>query len=546
MPPYQVTMEPLAAVHAPPALPLRPYQREALDAIHAAEARGVSRALVALPTGSGKTVLFAHLITGRPGRALVLAHRDELLAQAAGKLRVVDPGAEVGIVKAERDEAGAEIVVASIQTLARASRLARVGGFATVVVDEAHHAAADTYVAVLRHLGSFAPDGPLTVGVTATPERADDRALGAVWEEIVYQRGIVEMVAEGYLCDLRGQVVGTDADLSRLKVRHGDLIDAEVSDELIRSGALAQIAGAYVQYASERKGLAFLPSVETAHLLAAELATRGVAAEALDGTTPAEERRAILARLRTGQTQVVANCAVLTEGFDEPSIACVLVARPTRSKVLYRQMVGRGTRKAPGKTDCLILDLAGVTARHDLATVAALAELDPADLEGKTLTEALAAKRAAEGDLEGSGESGGEETLRLPGVTAAVPLFRSLMRWVPAGHAYVLNAGPGAMVKLVPAEGDTWRVEGHRRGSPPKTLAEGLSLEYAQGLGEDVVRRLGASQLAQADAAWRNRPARPKQLAALARWRVRVPEGITSGEASDLLTAKIAAVKGEP
>jgi len=544
VPPYQTTMEPRLAAHAPPALPLRPYQAEAITAIEQAEARGIQRPLIVCPTGTGKTVVFAHLIARRPGRALVLAHRDELLAQAAGKLRQVDPAAEVGIVKAERDEAGAEIVVASVQTLARPSRLARVGGFSTVVVDEAHHAAADTYLAVLRHLGAFDADGPLTVGVTATPERADDRKLGAVWEEIVYQRGIIEMIAEGYLCDLRGQVVGTDADLGRLRVSHGDLVESEVADELVRSGALAQVAGAWVQYAAGRKGLAFLPSVLTAHLLAAELAGRGITAEALDGTTPAEERRGILGRLHTGATQVVCNCGVLVEGFDEPTIACVLVARPTRSKVLYQQMAGRGTRKAPGKDDCLILDLAGVTARHDLATVASLAELDPAELEGKTLTEALAAKRAAEEELQGTGESGGEETLQLPGVTAAVALFQSLMRWVPAGPAYVLNAGPGAMVKLTPAGGDTWRVEGHRRGNPPKVLADGLSLEYAQGLGEDVVRRLGAGQLAAADAAWRGRPASPKQLAALARWRIKAPAGVTRGAASDLLAAKIV-VKGE-
>jgi superfamily II DNA or RNA helicase len=440
------------------------------------------------------TVCFAHLIGRRPGRALVIAHRDELIQQAAGKLRQVAPSLEVGIVKAERDQAAADVVVASIQTLARPSRLARLErDFATIVVDECHHSSAETYVAVLRHFGVFDDHGPLCVGFTATPERADARALGAVWEEIVYQRGIVEMIAAGYLCDLRAIQVGTDADLSRLKVRHGDLQDAEIAEELLRSGAIGQVAGAYVKHAHDRKGLAFTPTVETAYALAEALVERGIRAEALDGTTPGEKRRSILARLASGQTQVCVNCSVLTEGFDEPSIQAVLVARPTRSRVLYAQMIGRGTRLHPGTTDCLVLDLAGVTARHDLATVAELADLDPAELDGKTLTEALVARQARDDEQEERGDGGGgEEKLRLPGITVQVPMFRSKMRWLQVGGCYVLPIGKHTTrtgeqlgeghVYLV-ADGEAWRVEGRRRGRPAKLLAEGLSLEYAQGFG---------------------------------------------------------------
>jgi superfamily II DNA or RNA helicase len=551
-----------AAAKQVPALPLRPYQQEALDAITAAEGRGVNRAIVALPTGTGKTVCFAHLIGRRPGRALVIAHRDELIQQAAGKLRQIAPTLEVGIVKAEQDQAAADVVVASIQTLARPSRLARLEqDFATIVVDECHHSSAETYVAVLRHFGVFDEQGPLCVGFTATPERADARALGAVWEEIVYQRGIVEMIAAGYLCDLRAIQVGTDADLSRLKVCHGDLQDAEIAEELLRSGAIGQVAGAYVKHAHDRKGLAFTPTVETAYALAEALVERGIRAEALDGTTPGEERRSILARLASGQTQVCVNCSVLTEGFDEPSIQAVLVARPTRSRVLYAQMIGRGTRLHPGKTDCLVLDLAGVTARHDLATVAELANLDPAELEGKTLSEALAARQARDDQEEerGEGGDGGEEKLRLPGITVQVPMFRSKMRWLQVSGCYVLPIGKHTTrtgeqlgeghVYLVP-DGEAWRVEGRRRGRPAKLLAEGLSLEYAQGFGEDIARRF-AGRIASADAAWRARPPTAKQLAALKKWRIKVPKQhfakLTAGDVSDLINtaaAKAAARKG--
>src|SRR5918999_5255515 len=175
-------------------LTLRPYQTEAIEAILAAEVCGVRRPLVALPTGTGKTVIFAHLIGQRQGRSLVLVHRDELIQQAAEKLSLIAPGLEVGIVKAAKDEVAAPCVLASVQTLSRESRLARLPlGFNTVIVDEAHHGVAETYRRVLTAVGSFNPDGPLTVGVTATPMRGDQVGLDAVFQEIVYRRSIMEM-----------------------------------------------------------------------------------------------------------------------------------------------------------------------------------------------------------------------------------------------------------------------------------------------------------------------------------------------------------------
>jgi ATP-dependent helicase IRC3 len=192
---------------------LRPYQEEALDAIVAAEARGIRRPLLALPTGTGKTVVFAHLIRQRGGRSLVLVHRDELIWQAAEKLQVIAPEVELGIVKAARDEVDAPCVLASVQTLSRETRLARLPQvFQTVIVDEAHHGVAETYRRVLTAVGTFEANGPLTVGVTATPMRGDYVGLDAVFQEIVYQKSILEMILAGYLADLRGVQVGLQVD----------------------------------------------------------------------------------------------------------------------------------------------------------------------------------------------------------------------------------------------------------------------------------------------------------------------------------------------
>ena len=204
-----------------PSLALRPYQRDALTAIEQGHTDGIRRPLVALPTGTGKTVIFSHLLRRRPGRALVLAHRDELIEQAADKLRAVGgTGVEPGIVKAERDEHDRPLVVASVQTLARPGRLSRLArDFATIVVDEAHHAAADSYRRILMNLGAFGPDGPLVVGFTATPERGDKLGLDAVFQHIVYRQDILPMIEQGYLVDLRAVQVRLAANLDRVTVR---------------------------------------------------------------------------------------------------------------------------------------------------------------------------------------------------------------------------------------------------------------------------------------------------------------------------------------
>jgi len=281
---------------------LRPYQRDAITAIGQAEARGVRRPLVAMPTGTGKTIVFADLIRRRSGRALVLAHRDELIGQAVAKIRLVHPRADIGVVKAERDETGAQVVVASVQTLSRLHRLARLipDLLTTVVVDEAHHATAASYQRILEHCGSFRDDGPLTLGVTATPERADGTPLGDVWEEIVYRGDLLEMIQAGYLADLRAIRIHLEADLDQVHTRAGDLKADELDDVLRRANAPRHAVAAYQEHAAGRTALVFTPSVLAAHEMADAFSAAGVAAEALSGKTNPEDRRAMLRRFHSG------------------------------------------------------------------------------------------------------------------------------------------------------------------------------------------------------------------------------------------------------
>lgn len=524
-----------------PALTLRPYQQEALAALRDARDREVRRQLLVMPTGAGKTVVFAELIRqlhahteGRHRQALVLAHRDELISQAADKVRLVlGSSADIGIVKAERNEVDADVVIASVQTLARRERLeqlARLVGL--VVVDEAHHSPSSSYQRIFQHVGVGEPDGPYLVGVTATPNRSDGVGLASTFDEITYEVQMLDLMQQGYLVDLRGKQVAIEADFNTLHSRAGDIIESEAGELLLAAKAPAQLAQAYRDHAGDRKGIVFTPTVAVAYACADALNAVGIPAAGLDGGTPREERRAILADFKSGAIQVVNNCAVLIEGFDESSVSCIAPLRLTKSAALLKQMIGRGTRTHPGKTDCLVLDPVGNTTRHDLMSVSSLFGLPAADLATKTVTEALAARSAAEMAEEISG------TL----VVTDVDLFRARpARWVPTGTGrFVLPTGQGTLV-LRPAFGDRWDVLDIPQQGPRKTLMTNLPLDYATGFAEDHVKALGSQALIDRTAPWRQAPPSEKQLHLLHRLGVPLSTIRTKGEASDAITAAFAA-----
>jgi ATP-dependent helicase IRC3 len=497
-------MEALAPAPTTFRLAPRPYQYEAVAALLAATARGMHRPLLVLPTGTGKTIVFALLVQRRRGRSLILAHRDELIQQAVEKLHLVDPTLPLGVVQAARDEHTASTVVASVQTLSRRTRLARlVPDFQTIVIDEAHHAPAPTYRRILEYCRAWQPDGPLVVGVTATP---------------------------GYLVDLRAFQILLQADFDALGTQQGDFVEAELETLLLAANAPAQVLAAFQAHAADRKTLLFTPTVALAYAMAETFCAAGIAAEALDGTTPLATRRAILHRLHTGATRVVANCAVLTEGFDEPSVDCIIIARPTQSAVLYQQMLGRGTRTYPGKTDCLVLDVVGVSTHHTLHTAATLFACDAGRLARQSLLEILDRPVRQDEDAPLTG------TLR----STPVDLFaRRTLRWVQTRQgAWVLSLGAQhGTLRLRPDGPETWQVVQVRRDAEPVQLGDTLPLPYAQGLAEDYARHLGVARLVEAEAPWRQHPATEKQTALLRKLGMATRAGLTKGEAADLLAA---------
>jgi ATP-dependent helicase IRC3 len=473
------------------------------------------------------------VLARRPGRALVLAHRDELLAQAAAKLRLVLPAAPIGVVQAERDERDAPIVVASVQTLSRRRRLdGLVADFATVVVDEAHHAQAPSYQRILEHVGAFAPGGPLVLGVTATPYRHDGKPLGQTFDRIVHRMAILDGILGGYLCDLEGRRLQANVDLDGVPVRGGDLDAGATEAALLAGHAEHVIVEAILQYAVDRRRvLVFTPGVRLAHAVATLARARGVPADALDGTTPLEERRALLARFAAGTTRVVANCGVLTEGFDEPGIDCIVMARPTKSRGLYTQCVGRGTRRHFGKTSCLVLDLVGVGHRFDLQTLPDLVVDDvPHKLGhvGKTRVRA----HLAEGTSLTRAIATACEEQEVEFTETVLNLFAAgRIAWVEEAPAqFAVDLGAEGRVTVTHA-GATWVVR-HEGATGALAVWTGDSVEYARGVAERYVAELDAAPGYAFRGRWCADPATDKQRAVLVRhgqWR----DGLTKGEASE-------------
>jgi superfamily II DNA or RNA helicase len=367
---------------------LRLYQLQAIEAIFRKWVE-YDRLLLIQPTGGGKTLQFAHVAKRRAavGPVLILAHRDELIEQAIHKIALA-VGIEAEKEKAESyAELSASVVVGSVQTLSRQSRLERFlpDHFQTVVVDEAHHILSESYQRIVGYFSNAK-----VLGVIATPDRGDARNLGRFFEEIAHETSLIELIGAGYLAPITVQTVPLKIDISAVATRAGDFSDEELAEVL--DPLLEEIGQAILSYAAERKSLIFVPLVRTAERFAGILRELDLAAEMISGLCA--DRVEKLARFREGRTQILVNSMLLNEGYDEPSIDCIVPLRPTRIRSLFAQQVGRGTRIHPAKKDLLLLDFLWQSRRHNLARPASLISHDEAEEE--RIAQAL---RRGSGDL---------------------------------------------------------------------------------------------------------------------------------------------------
>lgn len=379
----------------------RPYQQDALDAISTEYDKGTHRQLLVMATGTGKTICFSKIpkvFKDRlPGQTLILAHTEELVEQNRKKLQEANPTLKVGKEMAGEyaDESNDDIISASVQTLGRlnSSRALRFNwsGIDKLIVDEAHHSVSDAYGRVFDYAGVLHSDAnKLLLGVTATSQRPDGRALSDVFEKIPFVYSIRQAITDKWLVPIKGFRVTTDTDLSGVEQSHGDFVLSQLSKAVDTPTRNRHIVAEWKKLAGSRKTVCFTTNIDHAVNLAKEFESQGVSAKAVWGDDPDREEK--LRGHQNGEIQVLCNCSVLTEGYDDPSISCIILARPTASGVLYVQMVGRGTRLSPatGKKDLIVLDVVDASIGHSLITLPTLMGLQNIlDLKGHDLIEVV-------------------------------------------------------------------------------------------------------------------------------------------------------------
>jgi superfamily II DNA or RNA helicase len=405
---------------------LRPYQAKALAHILACKDRGLHRVLVVMPTGTGKTTLFSALVgefqRQYGHKSLILAHRRELLEQAQARIRMQNPGVSVGIEGAGRRLVEPfDAVVASVQSLGRENN-SRLAGFepGCLIIDEAHHSAADSYQHVFRRYGAY-EEKCFTVGVTATPHRMDNRPLHgdeeAIFQEVAFTYTLKEAIADGWLADLRGYRIASGVDIGKVRIVHGDYSAKALQDAVNTESRNRTAFENWYAKARDRKTIVFCTGVEHAEDVAKLFNQEGLVAESVNGKMDGEQRAGVMRRFAEGRTQVLTNVEIATEGFDVPDVGCVLLLRPTKSWALFCQMIGRGLRVLPNtieglpdasarreavsksaKSDCIVIDVVDNHRRaaapkdesDDTPSLAGVVDLPPdMDLEGHSLIEAM-------------------------------------------------------------------------------------------------------------------------------------------------------------
>lgn len=526
---------------------LRDYQLDTLDAVASALRRGVNRPACVLATGLGKTVIFSRLIrewTGRnpAGKVLVLVHRDELATQARDKITADEPSLTVGIVKAGRNEVDAQVIVASVQTLAREHRRDAIRGVGLIIVDECHHAAAKTWREVLAHFGAW--DGVPCIGFTATMHREDGKGLGEVWQEVVITRDIVWGVKHSWLVRPRGLRIR----IPQLHLEDKSLIVAgeyqkdRVAAAMINADTGPAIARAIVQYAPTLRMATFGPNVAACESFVDAMRDEGLMAELITGKTAKHQRMASYARFQSGHTKHLVTPMVLTEGWDAPWCDGVIIARPTKNPGLFQQMVGRAVRPWEDKTEALVMDVAGAT---EVATLSSLADLGfdaPETIRIPKLD--LDEDELIDPDVDPyAWEEDPPAPVKEVHATEVDFFGESKFHWLETSTGIKFLMAGRELIFLWPALEEASGVYGAMIGHTnldrteiATQLGGILAEEHAREYAETVALEFGYSF----SRAGRSRPAGWTMLRKLGRFGLSIPDGATTGQAQDLYDIAVA------
>ncbi|KND03194.1 uncharacterized protein SPPG_02251 [Spizellomyces punctatus DAOM BR117] len=594
---------------------LRPYQIDCIEKSLDMLEKGTKRQACAyiyvggpasLPVGSGKTTIFSHLVPRIPApnpkatKTLLLAHRTELIQQAKDTLKSSNPQLKVDLDEAKRTaDMDSDVIIASVATLGRSEtnggkskRLLRYDPslFKAIIIDEAHHAAARSYQRILEHFGAHKSETNVFVwGCSATVRRHDGLGLTNAFDGVVCHRDIIDMINEGWLCDMKVESVSTDTSLDGIATGYGDFVVNQLAEKVDNPARNNLVVRQYINVRdneNRRSTLVFAANVQHVKNLERLFQESGINAKGVHGGTPAFERRNLMQDFKAQKFPVLINCGIVTEGVDIPAIDCVILARPTQSSVLLQQMLGRGLRTYPGKTHCLVIDMADVmSSRARMATVPSLIGLDPAfDLEGLSLKEAVPKLQKWRKDVpsildKATSFSEAQELARMQNKDPTELWYKpfdnpfdvanldeeawelnqlSRHAWVRVGPKECALAFPQKYYIVISQKknGQNFQaVKHHTRvlvgkgkgGGPLFVTRKDLILEhdtlsYAIRATDTYVRRMRLSKCVLRTADWRKKPASAAQIQVLKKFKIQAPKKgwrtITKGQAADLITRR--------
>lgn len=511
---------------------LRDYQIEAITAVITSFKEGLNRQLISLPTGSGKTVVMAALAMQLNKKTLLLAHREELITQAVDKFKLVWPEASIGVCMAERDDVDCQIVIGSIQSCSRSKRLERLKeqGFELMMIDEAHHSASDSYQSVISALGFDCDTNRLLLGVTATPQRSDKLGLGATFNQVTFSRSISTMIKGGYLSPIIGRKILTSFSFQKIGSSNGDFAISDLSEAVNTPERNEFIVKKFKEYAPERKGIAFCCDVQHCKDLSNAFKSAGIESTAVWGDMEPLERKGALEAFKQGRIQVVTSCGILTEGYDEPTVSAVIMARPTKSSGLFTQCIGRGLRLWPGKENCLVLDF--TDRHHTLDGIMSLSNTLPeasiVDDEQKTEDEEIDRRPKIEILYEC------DRVFDILGATRFI--------WVQVEGEWSLQDDDRNEIVMQPSCGGYIAALYFLDGASSQIVSSPLPLEYCSGVCEDFARRHLRISFADMKAPWMSTDSLPTQGQRDYLEKKRAyAEGMTRGQASIEIRTMIAA-----
>jgi ATP-dependent helicase IRC3 len=539
-------------------MPLRDYQENCLNLSLSHYQMGVNRQLAVLATGLGKTAIAANLRTHHSftRKVMFLVHMETLAVQAATAMQRWNPGLRVGVEMAGSyaDLEGfypPDFVVASVPTLGRkgSDRIKRFlpSDFSAIIQDEAHIGISDSFKRVYAHFGLLEPnpDGPLFLGITATPNRTDGKGLRELFDVIVFDMGIQKGIADGWLCDLVGYRVNGKAQLDKVHTRLGDFAQDELEKEVNTPARNAIIVKEWYKHAYGKRTLIFTVDIQHALDLAAAFSAHGEPAEAVWGDDP--DRHSKIRRHKTGEYHVLCNCNVLGIGYDDPEIECIVSAAPTKSELRYVQQVGRGTRIATGKENCIVIDVVDNSSKHSLTTISTLLGLPKnLDLKGESYTKAKQQLDRIAAEFPTANVQDIKSLDQLKSLAENISLFQvsyppeisrlSELAWRKSAEGYMLAVNRD-LVTIAKDLREEWQIRGRIGDSVAELSAQNLS--GAMNLADRfVLDHGGVKGYLKRDVRWRGDPPTEKQLGLCRILKITVPPGMTKGAVSQAIDAK--------